>query len=68
MSVQPSILDAARRCELEVWRALAGVVSVTLETWTGSETVRTALERVSAVIDEQVERTGSRKGGKLWMH
>ena len=66
MSAPSSILDAARRFELEIWRALAGVLSITLESWTGSDPARTALERVSAVIAEQVRRTSSMKGGNQW--
>jgi hypothetical protein len=66
MSGPSSILDPARRCELEIWRALAGVLNTTLESCTSSEIAGAALERVSSVIGEQVERLSGMKGGKQW--
>lgn len=69
MSVPSLILDPARRCELEIWRALAGVLNMTLESFTSSEAAGTALERVSCVIAEQVGRlSGMREGsqGNQW--
>jgi hypothetical protein len=66
MIVPSSILDPASRCELEIWRALVGVLNMTLESFAGSEAAGTALERVSCVIAEQVERLSGMEGGKQW--
>ena len=61
--------DSVRRCESEIWRSLAGIMQMTLEHWTGSETVRRALERVFAVMNEQVNGTScDRRGGRKWTH
>jgi hypothetical protein len=68
MSTRLLCFDAIRRCEAEIWR----VLSVTLQTmcvhWAGSDVARKALERVSAVIDEQAKRNSAEKGGEQWTH
>jgi hypothetical protein len=68
MSTPILSFDAVRKCESEIWRSLAGVMQMTLEHWTGSEIVRRALERVYAVIADQLERTANKKGGEPWTH
>jgi hypothetical protein len=60
--------DAVRKCELAIWRALAGIMRMTLENWTGSEVPRMALQRVCAVIADQSDRTNSKRGGENWTH
>lgn len=64
--VPSSILDPASRCELEIWRALAGVLNMTLESFSSSEAAGTALERVSSVIGAQVERLSGIREGTQW--
>jgi len=58
--------DAIRETELEVWRSLAVIVRANLEHGTGSEPYRMALERISTVIADQVERTSSKGGAVRW--
>jgi hypothetical protein len=66
VSVPSLILDPACRCELHIWRALAGVLDGALVSCTDSEIVGTALERVSSVIGEQVERLNGMRRGEQW--
>lgn len=53
--------DAIRQCEAEIWRALALPIKMTCAHWTGSESVRKALERVLAVAEEQARRASDEK-------
>jgi hypothetical protein len=66
VNVPSLILDPACRCELQIWRALDAVLDGSLVSCAGSEIAGTALERVSNVIGEQVERLSSMKRGKQW--
>lgn len=66
MSAPPLSFDAIRNCEAEIWRALFATLQTMRAHWTGSYVARKALERVSAVIDEQVKRTDTMKGGSGW--
>lgn len=68
MNAPVSIFDTVRRCESEIWRALLAEMRRTLESWSGSEVAKRALERVSSVIADQVERTSEEKGEKQWTH
>jgi len=67
MSAPSSVVNAVRRCEAEIWQALLGVMRMTLENWAGSEVVRSALEGVSNVFAEQLDRA-NREGAKPWIH